>query len=203
MSATIRMNSGTNLTGNMQIPAPSLAIVAVVNGIGSVRAQDVPQAISAGWTVMQGEPWPASRVAHLSAPAGGAWPTSGNLTLPDNSTVPITGPIGTTGSITAGSAYTNGTYTGIPLTGGSGSGALATIVVAGGAVTSVTVTAGGVGYVTTDTLSATAASIGGTGSGFSVPVAALSRSDAIIPATWIDFLKQRGWFPTPVISYGE
>jgi hypothetical protein len=40
--STIRMNSGTAQTGNLQIPAPSLAIVAVVNGIGSVNAADVP-----------------------------------------------------------------------------------------------------------------------------------------------------------------
>ena len=80
-------------------------------------------------------------------------------------------PILTLGAITGGSAYTNGTYTLVPLTGGSGTGAQATIVVAGNAVTTVTVTTVGNYYDVGDVLSATAASIGGTGSGFSVPVA--------------------------------
>ena len=80
-------------------------------------------------------------------------------------------PILTLGTITGGSAYTNGTYTLVPLTGGSGTGAQATIVVAGNAVTTVTVTTVGNYYDVGDVLSATAASIGGTGSGFSVPVA--------------------------------
>jgi hypothetical protein len=200
---TIRMNSGTNYTGNLQIPQPSGSIVAVTNGIGSVNAADVPVAVAANWTVMQGENWPGARVAHLSAPAAGAWPTSGTLTLPDGSTAAITGPIRAAGTITGGSSYTNGTYTNVPLTGGSGSGALATIVVSGGAVTAVTVTAGGVRYSTSDTISATAASIGGAGTGFSAPVASLSRSDALIPLAWINFYTNAGWYPTPVISWGE
>jgi hypothetical protein len=81
------------------------------------------------------------------------------------------GPILTTGTLVGGSLYTNGTYTTVTLTGGSGSGAKATIVVSGAAVTSVTITTEGNGYVVGDTLSAAAASIGGTGSGFSVNVA--------------------------------
>jgi len=80
-------------------------------------------------------------------------------------------PILTLGTITGGSGYTNGTYTNVPLTGGSGSGALATIVVAGNFVTTVTVTNVGNYYDAGNILSATTASIGGTGSGFSVPVA--------------------------------
>lgn len=55
---------------------------------------------------------------------------------------------------TAGSGYTNGTYTNQALTGGSGSYATATIVVSGGAVTTVTIYAKGEGYVVGDTLSA-------------------------------------------------
>lgn len=80
-------------------------------------------------------------------------------------------PILTLGAITGGSAYTNGTYTAVPLTGGTGSGALATIVVAGNVVSAVTVTTFGTYYQVGDVLSATAASIGGTGSGFSVLIA--------------------------------
>ena len=81
--------------------------------------------------------------------------------------------IKTLGSITGGSLYTNGTYTDVALTGGAGSNAKATIVVSGGSVTSVTLTANGAGYVVGNALSATAASIGGTGSGFSIPVSAI------------------------------
>lgn len=87
-----------------------------------------------------------------------------------------TGNILTFNTLVGGTLYTTGTYTNVPLTGGSGTGALATITVAGGAVTSVviTVNAWGQNYVVGNTLSAAAANIGGTGSGFSVNVATLS-----------------------------
>jgi hypothetical protein len=90
------------------------------------------------------------------------------------------GTILTKGSITGGSSYTNGTYTAVALTGGSGTGATATIVVGSNAVTTVTIVSGGFGYKVGDVLSATAASIGGTGTGFSVPVATVSTSASII-----------------------
>ena len=84
------------------------------------------------------------------------------------------GGILTHGSITGGSLYTPGTYTNVALTGGTGSGAKATIVVGGGgAVSTVTITSPGTFYSVADVLSASAASIGGTGSGFSVPVATI------------------------------
>ena len=78
------------------------------------------------------------------------------------------------GTIVAGSLYTNGTYTGVALTGGTGNGATADITVAGAAVTIVTIDNGGVGYTIGDVLSAPAASIGGTGSGFTYTVTAFS-----------------------------
>jgi hypothetical protein len=86
----------------------------------------------------------------------------------------FTGPIATLGTIIGGAAYTNGTYNNVTLTGGTGIGAKATIVVAGGAVTTVTITAAGTGYTVGDSLTAPAASIGGTGSGFSVPIATIA-----------------------------
>lgn len=69
-----------------------------------------------------------------------------------------------------GSSYTNGTYNGVALTGGTGTGATANIVVSGGAVSTVTLVNGGSGYDVGETLSAAAANIGGTGSGFTIEV---------------------------------
>ena len=94
-----------------------------------------------------------------------------------SSTSPVTGvslavSIMTLGIIVGGSSYTNGTYTNVPLTGGSGTGAIATVTVAGNTVVAVVITTGGANYVKGDSLSAAAANIGGTGSGFSVPVTA-------------------------------
>ena len=81
--------------------------------------------------------------------------------------------IKTLGAITGGSAYTNGTYTNVTLTGGSGTGAKATVTVSGGSVTAVTLTSRGAGYQLADALSASNTELGGTGAGFSVPVATL------------------------------
>lgn len=104
----------------------------------------------------------------------------------------ITGGIATAGTITGGSSYTAGTYTGVALTGGSGSGAQATIVVASGAVTSVTITTPGSGYKLSDTgLSASAANIGGTGTGFSFPVATLNAQTVTFSTSSI-YLPQAG-----------
>ena len=78
--------------------------------------------------------------------------------------------VATIGSITGGSAYTNGTYTAVALTSTHGSGVQATITVSGGAVTGVVITAAGTGVLVGDTLTCANTSIGGTGSGWSVPV---------------------------------
>jgi hypothetical protein len=82
----------------------------------------------------------------------------------------------TLGTITAGSGYTNGTYTGVALIGGSGTGAIATIVVAGGVVSTVTITSRGRGFIVGNIMSANSTDIGGTGSGFVVPVSAVYAS---------------------------
>lgn len=94
----------------------------------------------------------------------------------------VQGAIKEFGAITAGSAYTNGTYFGVPLTGGSGSGATARIVVSGGAVTSVTLENPGVFYAVGNTLSVAASSVGGTGSGFSIPVSTVTNAAG---TTWL------------------
>jgi hypothetical protein len=86
------------------------------------------------------------------------------------------GALGALGTISGGSGYPNGNYTGIVLTGSStGNGAVANVVVSGGAVSSVTLTNQGKQYAIGDTLTASTASLGGTGSGFSVPVANIAQ----------------------------
>ena len=89
----------------------------------------------------------------------------------------VQSPVAILGAITGGSAYTTGTYFNVPLTGGTGSGALATVTVSGGAVTAVTLTNGGLQYTAGGSLSASATSIGSTGSGFSVLISTVTNSD--------------------------
>lgn len=89
------------------------------------------------------------------------------------------------GTITGGTGYSfSGTYKNVSLYSytGNGTGAKATIVVSGGSVTSATVTSSGSGYVVGDTLSATAAELGGAGSGFNVQVATVLNSAG---QTWL------------------
>jgi hypothetical protein len=96
---------------------------------------------------------------------------AGDGGLPANGT----GPILTLGTVVGGTLYRAGTYTDVPLTGGTGAGARATVVVVGGAVTTVTLSDRGDGYTATDSLSAAVANLGGgTGTGFSVPVATIT-----------------------------
>jgi hypothetical protein len=98
-------------------------------------------------------------------------------------TAATTGNIATLGAITAGTLYTNGSYTNVPLTGGTGSGATANITVSGGGVTAVTLVNRGTGYTAADSLSASAANIGGTGSGFAVAVSTLTQQITLLPST--------------------
>src|SRR5882672_468742 len=93
-------------------------------------------------------------------------PTSGGLS----------GPLLTLGSITGGTGYVNGTYTNVPLTGGSGFGGRATITVTGNIVVNVALTNFGTHFAAGDVLSASNANLGGSGSGFSVPVLAVSTT---------------------------
>lgn len=107
-------------------------------------------------------------------------------------TANTTGAIATLGAITPGTLYTAGTYTGVPLTGGTGSGAQATITVAGGAVTAVVLSAQGTGYTVNDSLSAAAANIGGTGSGFAIPVASITQQITLAKTTRVIELEADG-----------
>jgi hypothetical protein len=78
------------------------------------------------------------------------------------------GAISGTTIFAAGSSYTNGTFTNVPLnTAGDGYGAIATIIVYGGVVVSCVITSSGFGYAVDDIL--TASSLAG-GSGFQAKV---------------------------------
>jgi hypothetical protein len=80
----------------------------------------------------------------------------------------VQGGIAGFGAITGGSGYTDGIYENVALTGGNGLNATATITVSGGSVTALTIVSPGSLYLLNNILSATTATIGGTGSGFSV-----------------------------------
>lgn len=101
---------------------------------------------------------------------------------PMPATAATTGGVATFGTVTAGASYTNGTYENVPMTGGTGSGALATVVVALTVVSSVTKTHAGSGYTVGDVLSADNTTMGGTGTGFAVPVATIASTTAVYGA---------------------
>jgi hypothetical protein len=81
------------------------------------------------------------------------------------------------GAITPGSGYTDGVYENVALTGGDGTNGTATITVAGGIVTEVTLVNPGYLYLVNNSLSATTATIGGTGSGFSILVSIVQNAE--------------------------
>lgn len=95
----------------------------------------------------------------------------------------VQGQISGFGVITPGSGYTNGTYLNVALSGGNGSGSTAAdITVSGGAVTSVSLNYGGSNYIVGNVLTASNTLIGGTGSGFSIPVASVSNASG---SSWL------------------
>jgi len=95
----------------------------------------------------------------------------------------------------AGTLYVPGTYENVSLTGGSGSGATATITVnSSGVVSSASLTDGGQFYVAGNTLSATASSLGGAGSGLVITVTGISNSTG---TSWL------GDNYDPVLFYGS
>lgn len=90
------------------------------------------------------------------------------------------GGVATTTSLVGGSGYnsSSSTYANVPLTGGSGTGAIANVIISGGAVSALVIKFPGINYVVGDILSASNANLGGSGSGFSVPVAAINAPGA-------------------------
>ena len=125
-------------------------------------------------TTLAGEQ--TNKIATSSKPlaaTGGTTETISNavLTYVSGGSESLDSEIGTFGGITGGSNYLPGSYSNVALSGGSGQGARANIVVgAGGNVTDVTLTASGVGYKAGEFLSVMPNVVGGTGSGFSIPI---------------------------------
>ena len=93
----------------------------------------------------------------------------------------------------AGSLYTNGTYTNVPLTGGSGSGATANITISGQTVTSITVKNAGNFYAVGDILSFSNTYTGSSGSGFTYTITAVDNDQG---TSWL------GDNYDPVLLYG-
>lgn len=81
-------------------------------------------------------------------------------------------------NLVGGSGYGTGNYTNVPLANGSGIGALANITVTAGSVTNIKIVDGGLGYLPGDILTALNTYLGGTGSGFSVTVLAVTATAA-------------------------
>ena len=100
-----------------------------------------------------------------------------------------------TGTISAaGSAYTPGTYTNVPMTGGSGRLAAATVTVgAGGTVTNVAFTNYGINYLVNDVLTA---SLPG-GSGFTYTVSSVGVAGGAFDSLYI---ANKTGYPDPILT---
>lgn len=98
-----------------------------------------------------------------------------------------------TASFSGGSLYTNGLYQNVSLTGGSGTNAIADILVVGGVVNTVSLRFGGQFYKVGDVLSVDNTTVGGSGSGFSIAVTAISNVNG---TSWL------GDNYDPVLFYG-
>jgi hypothetical protein len=105
----------------------------------------------------------------------------------------VEGMVTSLGTISPGSGYTNGVYFNVPLLNGSGSYIRATVTVSLGAVSSVEITNGGSLYTVGDVLTVNNIYVGGSGTGFSVPVATINNSTG---RSWL------GDNYDPVLLYG-
>jgi hypothetical protein len=162
MAATVNLN---NEPITVDTGKDNVSIVKVISTVRGGRALDVtgfvPEVINACHPIIE--------------------ETSSGICKP--LPVVLSGKIVTKGAHVPGSGYTNnGTYNGVALTGGSGTGATANIVVAANAVSSVTIVNQGTGYKSGDILSAAAANIGTTGSGFMFSVTSVDNTGTVYGA---------------------
>lgn len=204
-----RKNAKANLNKGALIQAPAWAeLTSYTANINVVRHSNgqLMRCIVSG-TSLASEPT-FSSTALIAESGGPSWAALGRVSRlnADGYEIPIitadqTAPAGSairslysssvggkllTATIVGGSGYTNGTYTNVPLTGGVGSDAVAlSITVSGGAVTAVTTPKSGTGsgYLVGNILSADAANLGGTGSGFTYTVfSTLQPADLASPS---------------------
>jgi hypothetical protein len=96
-------------------------------------------------------------------------------------------------SLVGGSLYTDGVYQNVALTGGSGTGTYVDIRVESGSVSTVKLKFGGQFYKAADILFVDAASVGGSGTGFSITVSEISNNNG---TSWL------GDNYDPVLFYG-
>jgi hypothetical protein len=149
----------TSDSGNVSLTASAAAPNYTTNGT------------QAYWEWSTAVNWTSGNTYSITLTSSSGSGSSNTVSIAGNLTniFPI-GQIITTAISAAGASYTDGTYINVPLTGGSGSGAEATVTVLAGSAISVTVTTPGQNYVVGDTLSFSAASVGGTGSGGTISV---------------------------------
>lgn len=159
--------SGTGATANIQI----LGAGGFGGGVGGVSAFDI---VNRGASYQVGD--------ILTSP-----PLPGQITGFTAQVFALTGGnIASVGSLVGGSGYNDSvsTYTNVPLTGGSGTGAIGNITINGGAVSAVAMKFPGVNYIVGDVLSASNTNLGGSGSGFSVPVATINTAGPV-RGSWV------------------
>ena len=105
----------------------------------------------------------------------------------------VQGMVTALGTVSGGTGYISGVYNEVPLTGGAGTNLTATILVVGGVVNTVTINNGGSLYIAGDVLTISNSYLGGSGSGFSVPVSAINNTTG---TSWL------GDNYDPVLFYG-
>lgn len=167
----------TLLTGGQNYVAGSTVTPAIPGGTGAtitvddVNIRNIRPALK-GWTTNYYEYYTRNDGPTYNINPGD--PTMFEYVV--HSFVPPNGSITTLAPFNAGSGYTTGTYTAVPLISSTGTAATADIVVgATGAVTSVTINAAGTGYQQWQTVEVDDSSeLGGTGSGFYAYVSAIT-----------------------------
>jgi hypothetical protein len=171
------VSGATLLTGGQNYVAGSIVTPAIPGGTGAeisvddVNVRNVRPALK-GWTTNYYEYY-----TRKDAPAYNVNP--GDPTMFEyvvHSFVPPNGSITALSPFNAGSGYTPGTYTAVPLLSATGTGATADITVgAGGEVTAVTINAAGNGYQQWQTVDVDdSTELGGTGSGFYAYISAIT-----------------------------
>lgn len=180
---TLVSGTGDGATGTVVVAGGVVTAVTITNpGTGYTTASVLTcPAASVGGTVTVAWQITLTGIGVRSASYRVSGGTGSNGVIRTGSTlaggVAVLAGVATIGAITGGTGYVSGTYTQVPLTASNGTGAAsaqAKIVVTGGIVTAVTITNPGNGYIASGTLSCANTFLGGSGSGWSVPLSTVS-----------------------------